>query len=176
MAKGILIHNGSVIEGNATPSDVLSGKTFMSENGDDVQTGTLSLTGNASASDVRNGKTFYNTDAKSKQTGTLIPIFTKLGMWASDNSSSYKFTADYDYAVVTACYGRDGSHQEGMWMSVSGCSSTDYGQAKGTISDRSCETGIITKLLLSPKNGNSVSWGSNMSGAKCAVSIVGIKL
>ena len=146
MAKGILIHNGSVIEGNATPSDVLSGKTFMSENGDDVQT------------------------------GTLIPIFTKLGMWTSNNSSSYKFTADYDYAVVTACYGRDGSHQEGMWMNVSGCSSTDYGQAKGTISDRSCETGIITKLLLSPKNGNSVSWGSNMSGAKCAVSIVGIKL
>lgn len=146
MAKGILIHNGSVIEGNATPSDVLSGKTFMSENGDDVQT------------------------------GTLIPIFTKLGMWTSDNSSSYKFTADYDYAVVTACYGRDGSHQEGMWMNVSGCSSTDYGQANGTISDRSCETGIITKLLLSPKNGNSVSWGSDMSGAKCAVSIVGIKL
>lgn len=42
MAKGILIHNGSVIEGNATPSDVLSGKTFMSENSDDLQTGTYS--------------------------------------------------------------------------------------------------------------------------------------
>lgn len=41
MAKGILIHNGSVIEGNAIPSDVLSGKTFMSENSDDLQTGTL---------------------------------------------------------------------------------------------------------------------------------------
>ena len=41
MAKGILIRNGSVIEGNATPSDVLSGKTFMSENSDDVQTGTM---------------------------------------------------------------------------------------------------------------------------------------
>lgn len=71
MAKGILIHNGSVIEGNATPSDVLSGKTFMSENSDDVQTGTLSLTGNASANDVRSGKTFYNTSAKTKQTGSL---------------------------------------------------------------------------------------------------------
>lgn len=34
--------NGSVIEGNATPSDVLSGKTFMSENSDDLQIGTYS--------------------------------------------------------------------------------------------------------------------------------------
>ena len=55
MAKGILIHNGSVIEGNATPSDVLSGKTFMSENSDDVQMGTyssktISLINNDSAS------------------------------------------------------------------------------------------------------------------------------
>lgn len=55
MAKGILIHNGSVIEGNATPSDVLSGKTFMSENSDDVQTGiysskTISLINNDSTS------------------------------------------------------------------------------------------------------------------------------
>ena len=55
MAKGILIHNGSVIEGNATPSDVLSGKTFMSENSDDLQTGTyssmtISLINNDSAS------------------------------------------------------------------------------------------------------------------------------
>lgn len=43
MAKGILIHNGSVIEGNATPNDVLSGKTFMSENSDDLQTGILNI-------------------------------------------------------------------------------------------------------------------------------------
>lgn len=40
MAKGILIHNGSVIEGNATPSDVLSGKTFYTDS-TTKQTGTL---------------------------------------------------------------------------------------------------------------------------------------
>lgn len=33
--------NGTVVEGNATPSDVRAGKTFMSESSDDIQTGAL---------------------------------------------------------------------------------------------------------------------------------------
>lgn len=42
-------------------------------------------------------------------------------------------------------------------MSVSGCSQTDYGQSYGVMGDKSCEGGIISKLLISPKSGNSVS-------------------
>lgn len=100
--------------------------------------------------------------------------FTKIGMWTSDNGSGYTFNADYDYAIVTASYGRDGDAQRGMWMSVSGCSSTDYGQSYGRTGDKSCEAGIITKILINPKKGNSVSWGPGTNGSKCAVSIVGI--
>ena len=56
--------------GNATVSDVLSGKTFT--NNDGVQyTGTLALSGSASTADVLSGKTFYNTNAKSKSTGAM---------------------------------------------------------------------------------------------------------
>ena len=100
--------------------------------------------------------------------------FTKIGMWLSDNGSRYTFNADYDYAIVSACYGRDGDAQRGMRMSVSGCSTIDYGQAYGTVPDKSCETGIITKILINPKKGNSVSWQPVTNGSKCAVSIVGI--
>lgn len=100
--------------------------------------------------------------------------FTKVGMWTSDNGSGYTFTADYDYAIVTASYGRDGDARRGMWMSVSGCSATDYGQSYGRMGDKSCEAGIITKILINPKKGNSVSWGPGTGGSKCAVSIVGI--
>lgn len=130
--------------------------------------------GNATVNDVLKGKTFTSA-AGFKKTGTLSPTFTKIGMWVSDNGSSYTFTADWDYAIISACYGRDGDARRGMWMSVSGCTSTDYGQSYDRISDKSCETGIITKLLINPKKGNSCSWGPGTSGSKCGVSIVGIK-
>lgn len=99
MSKCLIIQNGTSVEGNATPIDVLSGKTFMSENSDDLQTGTLSLSGDATPSDVLSGKTFYNTDATSKQTGTLVPTkIYDLGTGSSFNVSSYEgyenFTAD----------------------------------------------------------------------------------
>ena len=130
--------------------------------------------GDASAANVLVGKTFTSTAGLNK-TGTLSPTFTKIGMWVSDNGSSYTFTADWDYAIISACYGRDGDARRGMWMSVSGCSATDYGQSYDRISDKSCETGIITKLLINPKRGNSCSWGPSTGGSKCGVSIVGIK-
>ena len=133
----------------------------------------LSNFGNASRANVLKGKTFTST-AGLETTGTLIPMFSKIGMWTSDNGSSYTFTKSYDYAIVTASYGRDGDAQRGMWMSVSGCSATDFGQSYARIGDKSCEAGIITKLLTAPASGNSVSWGPNTGGSKCAVSIVGI--
>lgn len=37
-----MMGNGAAIEGDASPSDVRSGKTFMSEGSSDIQTGTLS--------------------------------------------------------------------------------------------------------------------------------------
>ena len=112
--------------------------------------------GDANTNDVLKGKTFTST-AGLKKRGTLIPVFSKIGMWTSDNGSSYTFTESYDYAIVTASYGRDGDAQRGMWMNVSGCFATDFGQSYSTIVDKSCEAGIITKLLTAPASGNSVS-------------------
>lgn len=63
------ILQGSDAAGDATPGDVLSGKTFSNDGGE--QTGTLELTGNAAVGDVLNGQTFYNTDAKTKVTGSM---------------------------------------------------------------------------------------------------------
>ncbi|RCX13272.1 hypothetical protein DFR58_11890 [Anaerobacterium chartisolvens] len=56
--------------GTAGAGDVLSGKTFTNDAGD--QTGILALTGTATINDVVSGKTFYNTNAKTKLTGTGI--------------------------------------------------------------------------------------------------------
>ena len=55
--------------GNVTPDDVIKGVTFGTEEG--LKTGTLELTGNATASQVLTGRTFYTTNPKSKQTGTM---------------------------------------------------------------------------------------------------------
>ena len=57
----------------ANSDDILNGKAFIGSNGD-IQYGSLILSGNASASDVRSGKTFYSTNAKSKLTGSLKVI------------------------------------------------------------------------------------------------------
>lgn len=65
------IETESVLTGNVTPPDVLSGKTFYSTNPKNKQTGTLALTGNANPADVLPNKTFYNTNPKSKNTGTM---------------------------------------------------------------------------------------------------------
>ena len=59
------------LDGTAAVGDVLSGKTFYSDNAASKRTGTLSLSGTAATSDVLSGKTFYNNDAKTKQTGSL---------------------------------------------------------------------------------------------------------
>lgn len=63
------ILQGSDAAGDATPGDVISGKTFSNDGGE--QTGTLELTGDAVAANVLSGKTFYNTNAKTKVTGTM---------------------------------------------------------------------------------------------------------
>ena len=55
--------------GNVTPGDVIKGVTFGTEEG--LKTGTLELTGNATTSQVLTGRTFYTTNPKSKLTGTM---------------------------------------------------------------------------------------------------------
>ena len=55
--------------GNVTPEDVIKGVTFGTEEG--LKTGTLELTGDATTTDVLSGKTFYSTNPKSKLTGTM---------------------------------------------------------------------------------------------------------
>ena len=64
------ILQGSDAAGDATPGDVISGKTFSNDGGE--QTGTLELTGDAVAANVLSSKTFYNTNAKTKVTGSMI--------------------------------------------------------------------------------------------------------
>jgi photosystem II stability/assembly factor-like uncharacterized protein len=55
--------------GNVAPDDVIKGVTFGTEEG--LKTGILELTGNASVSQVLTGRTFYTTNPNSKQTGTM---------------------------------------------------------------------------------------------------------
>ena len=62
---------GSSDIATAEPNNVLKGYTFVGQDSDDIQTGTLELTGNAIESHVIKGATFYNTDAKIKVTGTM---------------------------------------------------------------------------------------------------------
>ena len=57
----------------ATASDVIKGKVIVGPDGEPI-TGTLELTGNASASDVVTGKTFYSTDPKTKLTGSMLTM------------------------------------------------------------------------------------------------------
>lgn len=63
------ILQGSDAAGDATPAEVLSGKTFTNDLGEQI--GTLALTGDAAVGDVLSGKTFYNNDAKTKRTGSM---------------------------------------------------------------------------------------------------------
>ncbi|MCM3413511.1 hypothetical protein [Metabacillus litoralis] len=62
------ILQGEGASGNATASDLLSGKTATTDAGE--ITGTLALTGDATVDDVISGKTFYNTNPKTKVVGT----------------------------------------------------------------------------------------------------------
>lgn len=59
-----------VLTGTAVAADILVAKTAYNTDPKNVITGTLALTGNAGVSDVVNGKTFYSADAKVKLTGT----------------------------------------------------------------------------------------------------------
>lgn len=54
----------------ALAGDVLSGKVIVGADGEPI-TGTLALTGNAGTGDVLSGKTFYSNDAKTKRSGTM---------------------------------------------------------------------------------------------------------
>lgn len=164
----------------ASSTEVLSGRTFYGNQGNSQLIGVMTNVGAVSVT-IGAGDTYAIPQGYHNGSGTVTatsrsPTFTKLGMWTSDNGSGYTFSASYDYAIISASYGRDNNANRGMWMSVSGCSQTDYGQAYGAMGDKSCEGGICSKLLISPKSGNSVSWGPNTGGSKCAVSIVGIRL
>ncbi|OHD22820.1 MAG: hypothetical protein A2Y34_04330 [Spirochaetes bacterium GWC1_27_15] len=66
------ILQGEGASGNATASDLLSGKTASTDAGD--ITGTLALTGTATAADIVLGKTAYTTDPKNPVTGTYSNI------------------------------------------------------------------------------------------------------
>ena len=54
----------------AVAGDILSGKVIVGADGEPL-TGTLALSGNAGTGDVLSGKTFYSNDAKTKRTGTM---------------------------------------------------------------------------------------------------------
>ena len=75
------------LDGTAAVGDVLSGKTFYSDNAASKRTGTLSLSGTAATSDVLSGKTFYNNDAKSRQTGTIPSNSTDGAVTLAQNTS-----------------------------------------------------------------------------------------
>ena len=59
------------LTGNTAESDVVSGKTFYSDNPYLRKTGSLSLTGNAQIGHVLAGETFYTNNCKTKLTGTM---------------------------------------------------------------------------------------------------------
>lgn len=59
------------LTGNTDESDVVSGKTFYSDNPYLRKTGSLSLTGNAQTGHVLAGETFYTNNCKTKLTGTM---------------------------------------------------------------------------------------------------------
>ena len=55
----------------AVAGDILSGKVIVGADGEPL-TGTLALSGNAGTGDVLSGKTFYSNDAKTKRSGTMV--------------------------------------------------------------------------------------------------------
>lgn len=105
----------SELTGNATASDVISGKTFYSNDPDNKQTRTLTLSGNAQASDVLSGKTFYNDDPKAKQTGTLslsgnaTPADVAAGKTFYNTDAKTKQTGTYNPNIPTGYILKTGS-------------------------------------------------------------------
>lgn len=99
---------------------------------------------------------------------------TKLAMGQGDNGSSYTFTDEYDYAIVSAFYGRDGHGNRGCYLTVSGCTSTLLGSTVGSFSDGSCQTGNATYLLTNPKKGVVCNARANESGSVAGISVIGI--
>jgi hypothetical protein len=80
--------------GNATASDLLSGKTATVDAGE--ITGTLALTGDAAAENVLSGKKFYMDDPKTQLTGTMI---NKI------NSATVLTPSTTDQAIPQGYYG-----------------------------------------------------------------------
>lgn len=99
---------------------------------------------------------------------------TKLAMWQGSNGASYTFTDEYDYAIASAFYGRDGHANQGCYLSVSGCTSTFLGSTVGSISDGSCQTGNATYLLTNPKKGVVCNARANQGGSVVGISVIGI--
>ena len=99
---------------------------------------------------------------------------TKLAMGQGSNGASYTFTGEYDYAIASAFYGRDGHANQGCYLSISGCTSTFLGSTVGSISDGSCQTGNATYLLINPKKGVVCNARANQGGSVVGISVIGI--
>lgn len=134
MSKCLIIQNGTSIEGNATPNDVLSGKTFMSENSDDVQTGTLTfkaekLAESGGAGSITLEKDYMaiviTTSVDGKRTQAGLPSFNVNGLQqlagASTGNWGYNGSIgkDNDFVTATNVYG---SAEKGHSISWSGAS------------------------------------------------------
>lgn len=101
---------------------------------------------------------------------------TKLAMGQGNNGASYTFTDEYDYAIASAFYGRDGHDNKGCYLTVSGCTSTLLGSTVGSASDGSCQTGNATYLLTNPKKGVVCNARANQYGSVAGISVIGIKV
>ena len=101
---------------------------------------------------------------------------TKIAMGQGNGGASYTFTDEYDYAIASAFYGRDGNSNQGCYLSVSGCTSTLLGSTVGSISDGSCQTGNATYLLVNPKKGVVCNARAVQGGSVAGISVIGIKV
>jgi hypothetical protein len=103
------ILQGEGASGNATASDLLSGKTASTDAGDIV--GALELSGNATVNNVAVGKTFYSDDAKTKLTGTgggvkrfATGSFITDANGSSPTINSLDFTPKYIFLTLVGKY------------------------------------------------------------------------
>lgn len=100
----------------ASPAEVLSGRTFYGNEGNLFLTGTMTNNGAVSAT-ISPGGSYTIPTGYHNGSGKVTaksPTFTKLGMWTSDNGSGYTFSSNYDYAIISASYGRDNNANRGM--------------------------------------------------------------
>lgn len=134
MSNCLIIRKGTAIEGNATPSQVLSGATFQSANSDDLQTGTLTLKAeklaeSQSSSSVTLQKDYFaiivTIGVSGKRTKAGLPSLNTNGLTqlASAGTGNYGYNSsierDNDYVTQTYIYGSASSGHTISWGSAS---------------------------------------------------------